>query len=441
MKTFRILSAGLLVVASAAIASAVTTTIHITGSTAFRGATMTAIEHLMIAGGTTYQSCYYTGDASSSLNGANIAILSGTVTGVGPVVVKAHWTGSTGGIQTLVQNITDSNWLANATFASSAAIAVTGGAGGATVASLGGNTDSAAIADITMEDSHQASTGFTATTLTETQVGVIVFEWVANNGAPTTVANITPLQVQSLVSATAVLSQFTGNSSDSGVAVYAAGRNFDSGTRLSELAESGVGVFGNVQQVQVTNNGTIGVTGNVTGIRLYPSETVLGIHFGNGTSGYSSGGTLGKTLATPGSNGGSVTGDEGAGWLIGYLGRNDAVTAVSHLTGGNATNTANRLTWNGVADWTAGTSTISGGEGVVADDTPVTEGLYTAWEYEWLAYRGTFADGNQAAGSKEKTLADAIATQIISTDAAVSGTLLGAMHVSRPIEGGAISHN
>jgi hypothetical protein len=429
MKTLKTLTAGLLALAMASAASAVT--LHITGSTAFRGATMTAVEHLMIAGGTSYKATFYSGDGSASLNGANIAILTGTISGTA-VTVKAHWTGSTGGIQSVVQGIADSNWLADATLTGGNLTSITGAA--ATIPSLSGNTDAASVAEVTMEDSHQASTGFTAIPLTETRVGVIVFEWVINNGAPATVTNITPNQVQSLVSGVTFLSQFTGDSADSATAVYALGRNFDSGTRLSELAETGVGVFGSVQQVLATISGTVGVTGSISALSLYPAETVLGIPFEAGQSGYSSGGTVGKIMATPGSNAGTVAGDQGPGWLIAYLGRNDATAAVNHLTGGNATNTAHRLTFNGVADWTGGTSTISGGEGAAVNNTPVTEGLYSAWEYEFLAYPASIA-------SPQKTVADAIANQIITTDASASGVALSAMHVSKPLEGGVITHN
>jgi hypothetical protein len=425
MKKSKLLLAGLLAMSAAGVANAATT-VHITGSTAFRKATVIAIENLMTAGGG-FKAAYVANSATvGGEQASNFAIFQGNINGLpagaNPVTIKAHWTGSTGGIQTLVQNIPDPLWMADSNLPPTNTIV--------NVATA--TNDTASIADVTMEDSHQASTGFTTTTLTETQVGVIIFEWVANSGSPTTMNNITPLLAQAALSGGMLLSQFTGNPADGDI-VYATGRNFDSGTRLSELAESGLGVFASIQQMEPLLTGTV-----VTKLNVWHAETVLGIPFGLGQSGFSGGGALAAALAATGSNTANTSDPTGApfgpGWLVAYLGRNDASTACT------APSTAHRLSWNGAKAWTGtdgGKAGLPGsGQPCIWNDTPVAEGTYSLWEYEWLAYRSNYG----TTSPNGKAVADKIALQIIPADAAQSGTTLGAMNVSRPTEGGLITH-
>ena len=425
MKSIKVLTAGILALSLVTSANAATTFLHITGSTAFRKATMVAIEHTM----GTFTGAYVPGSGITSEQNANISILSGTIAGH-VTIVKCHWTGSTGGVQTVSQTnpvITDANWLADSNLP------------GSGVVSLASPTfDPAAIADVNMEDSHQASTGFIQSTLHETPVGVVVFEFVVNNGVGATtgvtgsgltatskITNIDPLLAQVVVQGGTFLSQFTGNPADTD-AVFAMGRNFDSGTRLSELAETGIGVFGSVQQYQPTPGTPTGADQAITELHLWPAETILGLSFALGQSGYGSGGQLAAAMAATG----TTVASGNPGWYITYLGRPDAITACSQARG---TNTAHRLTFNGYADWTGGS-----GSTAVADDTNVVEGLYPCWEFENLAYRTSLAD---TATTFPKTVANAIATQIINVDANQAGTTLSSMHVSKTIEGGVITHN
>ena len=85
------------------------TVVRLTGSTAFRGATMTAIRNILAPGYT----FAYAGNAS--LNSASEAIFTGTT--LAPtstsVIIKVSWGGSTGGMQTVVQNLTVAKWLQN----------------------------------------------------------------------------------------------------------------------------------------------------------------------------------------------------------------------------------------------------------------------------------------------------------------------------------------
>ena len=428
--------AGLLALAAVTTSHA-DTVIHITGSTAFRAGTTTAIENIM--GGAGNFKAAYAG-TSGGEGAATYSVIQGsvaTVPAAGVVTVKCTWTGSTGGIKIVVQNIPIQQ-----TTAPNGWMSVTNLPGTNTVlpvASPSYALDTGLfpaetnLADVTMEDSAQASTGFTSTALTETRVGIVPFEWVANNGSPASLNNITPLLSQALLSGGMPLFQFTGNIADT-TAVYAMGRDFDSGTRLSELAECGVGVFGSVQQVIPTVTGTAGAAGStINTLKLWPAATVLGQPFAIGQSGFASGGTLADNLATPGSaTAATPPGADGLnfgpGHLIGYLGRPDAARACKTTT--IAGNTAHRLKWNGIADWNE--PILANGNPTSFNDAAIQNGTYTLWEYQSLAYRSTYTGNGKA-------VADKVAANIITTLASSQGIQLSTMNVSRAVEGGVVT--
>lgn len=444
MKSNKVLFAGAAALLCATTAAQADTVIHLTGSTAFRKATVNAIVAIM-GGSANVKSAYDTGSSGTdNLTGSNHVVIQGSIASVpaaGVVTVKCSWAGSVGGIKTVVQNLDVTTWM------SISHLGATGTSNAVASGSVSYALDSAtfagetAKADVTMSDSAQASTGFNTVSLTETQVGVVPFEWVACNGSPSSIDNITPLLAQAVISGGAPLSQFSGVSTDT-TPVYALGRDFDSGTRLSCLSETGIGVFGGVQHIQPTFNGTAGASGSsINTIKLWQAETVLNQAFTVGNSGYSSGGLLADALATPGASAANTTtGVPGAqqvlfgpGWLIGYLGRSDAARACK--TSVIATNNAHRVKFNGVQSY-LGTNTINS-DGTPAggyNDIAIREGQYQCWEYEYLTYRSTFASNGQS-------VANAIAARIISTNASDNGLLLSSMNVSKPVEGGLITHN
>lgn len=442
MKSTKILFAGAAALLCASTSVQADTVIHITGSTAFRGATVTAIQNLM--GGAASCKSAYQSSSGASITASNRIVIQGTIAGLpagaNPVTVKCSWAGSVGGVKTVVQNIDVTTWMSVTNLG--AAGTSTGLADGAISYALDTVTFSGenARADVTMADNSQASTGFTSAPLAQTKVGVIPFEWVACNGSPATLNNITPLLAQAVIAGGVPLSQFTGNfAADSGTPVYSLGRDFDSGTRLSCLAETGVGVFGNVQHIQLTfAGGAAGASGaSIANMKLWQAETVLGQSFGIGQSGYASGGSLADALATPGAlsantSSGIAAAEQvgyGPGWLIGYLGRSDAVRATRKTN--IPTNDAHRMKWNGVQIWNEPVS----GTGTPAsyNDQFITEGLYQCWEYEYLSYRSTF-------GGNGKLVADAIAVRVRDFDAGISGIKLSDMHVNKSFEGGLITY-
>lgn len=386
--------AGMLALAFAGMALA-QTTIRITGSTAFRAATHQAIGNILSPG-------YTVGYSGTSLSGASQAIFTGTtINGGNSVIIKTSWSGSTGGLQTVSQQspvITVATWLVNSTPSGGSAPAV---------------YDAPVTADVAMSDSFQGTTAFTGigyTTVRDTIVGIVPFVWTKGSSNDPAIAaslanltNMTPALAKLLLSSGAPLSMFTGVTADSSINVYPMGRDEDSGTRVNAFAEPGFGVFGSPIQYQPTIAG-----GVITAIVPWPANTVNGLSFPIGHSGYSSGGTLGTALNTPI----DIAARDSFGSkfaLVAYFGTNDA----AKVNGGN-----NNLTYNGVAYSAAA----------------VQEGKYTFWGYEHLMYRPTLS-------GVTKTVADLIGTQIITTDATASGILLSTMNVSKSVEGGVIIHN
>ncbi len=457
MKLGKAFLAGLALFATSSAINA-QTVVRLTGSTAYRGATHTAIQNVLQSG-YTYA---YTG---TSLSGAGQAIFTGNLQGTGDaVIIKTSWSGSAGGVQT-VSNGINVNFLANG---------VTQSTGGTASTPSG---SSAELPDVAMSDTYQGATPFTTTTLTDTVVGVVPFKWVASRGlaqvsisvdtvsgsnvyttastgslavgmtvvganipaaskigsivsgtqftlvdsnagvtanknaaatttgnactasTPCPIDNISPQLAQVLYgNGSCELALFTGSASDIGTKVWAIGRDPDSGTRLTAFAEAGIGVSATVTQYQPTTTGT-GATLAVSSQAPWPLSVVNGITFSVGNGGYASGGTLAGVM-------GATTSAIG-GYYVTYLSTGDAAVAI------NAG--AKELLYNGVQ----------------FSNTALQQGKYTFWGYEHLMYKATLA-------GVAKTAADKIANRLISNDATI---LLGSMKVVRSSDGGLVSQN
>lgn len=439
----------LIIAAAAAVLSTVTAqadvVIHITGSTAFRSGTITAIQTLM--GGTGNFKAAYSSTSGTGTTSSSRSVIQGTIASVpsaGVVTFKCSWSGSTGGIKTIVQNLDVTTWPSITNLPATNTVAAFTDATMSYALDTGTFPGETAKADVTMQDTTQAATGFTTATLTETRVGVIPFEFVAGNGSPAALDNITPLQFQAAVSGGAPLSLFTGNPADVSQIVYVAGRNFDSGTRLATLTNAGLSPFAGVQHVQAITTGTAGAAGSsIAGLRLYPAETILGQSFTIGNSGYSSGGALADVIATPGAasaaTSGTVNGTAilpsqqvlfGPGHLIAGLGRSDAARACK--TSVIAGNTARRLKFNGVQIWNGTTFNADGTPVAGYNDALIKEGVYTFWEFQNLGYRQSYS-------GPAKSVADALAAEITANVPATSGIKLSDMHVTKSVEGGVVT--
>src|SRR5262249_26974053 len=141
-------------------------------------------------------------------------------------------------------------------------------------------------------------------------VGIVPFKFVASDDAPASASNMTSQIARALFSTGKVpLSMWTGAATGHGVHAFAIGRDIDSGTRLTTLAETGLGALAVVKQYEplkngarATTNGT-GTNGDniaiaaLTSADLWPPETINGIPEVTGNGGYNSGGTVALVLA------------------------------------------------------------------------------------------------------------------------------------------------
>ena len=369
--------------AAISIGSASAEIVYVTGSTAFRSAANGALNTYA----TTHGGAIIAAD-NSTLGSAGNLILSYT-NGGGTNYINVHWSGSEAGIQSCAGPTTGSNAQTIGFLPNSYT--------GTNTAYSSQNTNYQ-VADLTFSDTFQSSSSFaqgkfngvnySALTGATTGagngiVGVVTFTWVASAGAPIT--NVTANGAKNLLAQGGVSQAlFTGNSADQTAAGYfLVGRNVDSGTRLTTLAESGYGIKTGVVQYQVDSTNMI---------EPYPTQTIDGIVASTGNGGYSSGGTLCGYMTNHYASNltNDTTGDTSeysTNYLIGYAGVSDANGKVS---GGLV-----ELAYNGVAFST----------------NAVAQGQYTFWGYEHL-YIGAAADSTAIA------LANAVGSSVYSSTTA-----------------------
>jgi hypothetical protein len=437
------------------------TYIRLTGSTAFRANTHNAIRNIMATGHT----FAYTG---TSLGSANQSIFQGTYNG-NPVIIKCSWSGSVDGTNTVSNSV-------NIAFLPDSVVGTAAGQSGITAVTTSttpGTAVDISAPNVGMADTFQSSTRFNTNPLTETRVGVIGFQWMVNRGlsrltitvntvsgsneyftsstaslavgmtvtgtniptgskigqildstrftlvdalagsvanknatvtssgnscaavSPAPFNNVTPQLLQALfLNGSLPLALFTGNPTDETVNVYATGRDPGSGTRLTAFAETGIGVNSSIVQYLPTIS-----SGSVASHVPWPAGTFNGIPFSTGNGGQTSGGNLVSSLTS--------TTSAINGYYVSYVSVNDAATAVA--------SGAKELTYNGTA----------------YSLDRIRNGQYPFWSYQFVTYRSSIP-------TAEKTVADALASQIITTDSPV---LLSSMRVGRTQDGGLITPN
>jgi hypothetical protein len=151
-----------------------------------------------------------------------------------------------------------------------------------------------------------------------------------------------------------------------------------------------------------------------------------------GNGGYNSGGTLVGDMGKTGASGVTIFAANGA---LAFAGTNP-VTFVTWLSVNDAVGArdvgAIFCAYNGAKlDGIA----VSGPTMTAADLAKVTEGVYTAWGYENMYYRGDIT-----AGSDEEKVHDGIKA-FIPTNLASAGVALTSMHVARSSDGGTVFTN
>ena len=329
------------------------------------------------------------------------------------VTIKSSWSGSAGGVQTVAGA---PNF--NVRF-------LPDGASGSNNADPRNPANPAelAVPDTCMTDVFQGATpfhgtlqGITYANLTDNTVGVVTFVFAASAGFPigsgtgtTSSFSMTPQLAQALYPTGVIpLSTITGSTADNNTAVIATGRDFDSGTRLTTVSETAIGVRTLLQQWKPTVSGT-----TITDLALYPRTTINGID-----------------TQVPG-NGGESSGSS----LRAYLNDTLNQTAVndvdaSYTTGGFL------MTYLGVSDYNnvSANAVKMRYAGNDFSQLAVEQGQYTFWGYEHLDYKSTLSGIKLtfATNLKNQVLSETSAT--LNPNVAVSD-----MAVQRFSDGGTIS--
>jgi hypothetical protein len=347
--------------AALSIASASADVTYISGSTAFEGVADAALTNFVAnnyGGLVTWD--------NATLGKETYAIYNwGTDASHVTNLIIVHWTGSEGGIQTINAPTNNPAPVAFLPTNSPAGLVVPANVSGYP------NNQSAQVA---FSDTFQASSIFSGTkagdgknygTATDFKVAAQGFVFAGSTNWPSSHGtNITIQQARSLYGGGSLpLSLITGVAADTNNTVYAIGRNIDSGTRVSALAETGIGTKGSIVQFFVASS---------SNIYQYPIDTNDGIVNATvGLDGYSSTGNLEAALTNVLASGQIDTSASkwngvvpnvpsvGANYLVGYLG------AKSAFGYGNA---IVPFTYNGVPCTTAN----------------IENGTYTFWGYEHI---------------------------------------------------------
>lgn len=256
-------------------ASAASYTINLTGSTAFRAST-----HAAIVANLTSPTFAYTDKASNGRDKATYVIFKGTI-GSDSYTIRCSWSGSVEGVIDVGhQNSIPALPTSQATTASPGTALVNSSE--ATFATATMTPDGA------MSDVFQSSTSETAT-LNDKVVAVVPFKFIASNGAPSGIDNMTPQIFRTIYGpGGAPQSILSGNPADTNY-VIGVGRDIGSGTRATAMAESGYGIFTAPSQYIITTGGSTWSSANAVAQ--------------SGTSGYTSGSTLAGDLAKASSDG------------------------------------------------------------------------------------------------------------------------------------------
>ena len=286
------------------------TEIFIAGAPALRTELTTAIENLLLGQGSVDR----TFNGSAIITANVVRWRNATLGGQNNVTIHLVYNGSAGGWKTNsasqnVRYIPDS---------------ATAGSGATDVLSNTAATAKLAVPDFHISNEYQDSTPWIGTntisfpengattyqSLIDEIVGILPLRLVASKGAPEGL-NITPqLARQLYTDGQLLLSQLTGNQSDSNKKVYPLARGIDSGVRTLWAAGNGIGTSTPVLTWQATvtntnNKPVVGITVVSSGIN-YTSAPTVTISGGGGsgataTATVANGRITGFTVTNPGS--------------------------------------------------------------------------------------------------------------------------------------------
>jgi hypothetical protein len=458
MKSFKLITAGLLAASAAGVASAVTgTVVNVVGSSAFRGAVTTAqVTQLSHAGANLPGGVADSASIGGTLGSASLSLVHGYLAdGTTEVVFRNHWTGSAAGAYDLsaANNVSQ--------LPTSVAVSTTNN----NTLATGSDTDlaapDAAFSDVQAGDAAAAlSTGLNganfSTPITsagllnagtvagkDTGVAVATFKWVLGNSAiaPANWAaqgyNLTQQQAATLISNGLInLTTITANPADATTYVVMVGRNEDSGSRILYQAESlGGGTLGNnnafgapTKQFMLKQNGVAYPTGPSNSTGSYPA--IAAVAGADGITGFQ---LWPRLQATPANTGWTVSTISGLTWKVvghsGYNGGGDVkfilatqnpVTLSGHFAdgftglpaGATAVYFVSCLGSSDAGGVTGGT--VLKYNGVTYSDNAVYEGQYTLYTFEHEYYKPSLA-------GSVKTAADGLADVLLGFTSAQIG--------------------
>ncbi|MCU0751113.1 MAG: hypothetical protein MUF13_16360 [Akkermansiaceae bacterium] len=387
-------------------AGAATRVFNLTGATAFRAAANNSIIAMLGGAGTTK----YAFTGTSGISGSNRAIFVGTMPTQFPgdtIVVRTSWSGSTQGILDLADansiQFLDDNVRDDGTPGVGNPVTTAG-------YNLGGSgLDAAefenAVARWSFSDVDKLLSQRPNASLAGGPVGVVPFQFIAGEGAPAGVTNMTD-QLHEALWSTGNLpaSFFTGNPADASKTVLSTGRNNGSGTRATILAETQYGAFTNVVQFNATFQGTR--------TDAYPTAKLLTVtNFVEGLNGgHSSNSGVREVLTRDGRD---LTRNNVAvnGFFVSYLTISDALNATINdgdtNTPGVQLEGATPMTYNGVA----------------YSEQNVRSGAYSLWGYQQL-YLGN-------SPTSAETTFDTRLRQVVPGNMGTAGIPITTMSVTR----------
>lgn len=360
-----------------------TRTFNITGATAFRAASHNSIISLLGGSGVTK----YAFTGTSGVTGANTAIFEGTMSAFpgDTILVRTSFSGSTQGIL----DVADANsitFLDNSNNRTTSGVNLGQGANPAAV-------NTTAVPRWSFSDVDKLLSTRPNASLAGGPVGVVPFVFLAGEGSPAGINNMTD-QIHEALWSTGSLSAsfFTGSAADAGTIALATGRNNGSGTRATILSETQYGAFTSVVQYNATYQGTR--------TDAYPTGKINAItSFAGGSNDGHSSNSFVREVLTRSSAGMTFNGDPVDGFFVSYLTISDALLAESEG--------ARELSYNGVS----------------YSENNVKNGKYTLWGYQQL-YLGSSPTGAE-------TTFDTAFRATIPTHMGTAGIPLTSMNVTR----------
>lgn len=411
----------------AAATSALSAEIRITGATAFRASAIKTIA-------ASYSPGFLASYSNGTLQTANQAVFQGNFPGIaGVTTIRCSWNGAVEGIRA-IHNNTPLLFLSETPTATGNA----DGTGGSVKTATSSQT-----AHFAFSDCAQSSTPFTANTLYpgDPAIGVVVFAFVANNGASPAITGMTSQLANALLTTgSQPLSMWSGLPADDNKQVYLTGRNDGSGTRTITLAEPGYGASQLIKQYKPTV-----VSNNITTLRLWPLAD--GVNLSDiwnpdtaGNGGFFSGGAITSSMR---STSGAVQIQTAAGVNVGspspvslitYQSASDAFQSQRAATGTEVP--ARLLSFNGAPALTYKGSGTALDPYTLSDASvnDVARGRYTFWSYEVL-----YSNVDLASDADLNTVYQAIKAGSTTQNLGLSGISLEAMLVARGSDGGVVA--